>query len=143
MKIEELRKGEYSFGNGQGNPDGMQLVFEVGPQGAETILNIKEKFQGWPGVSHGGIVATALDEAMGHAVTGATNVYSMSVELEVFYLAPVPTGQDLKLLGRVDAIDERKVSTSGEIRQIQDGMLLARSRGLYITVKGRQEELGK
>ena len=141
IKIEELRRGEKSFGNGQDNPDGMRLKFEVTPEKAETILHVEAKFQGWPGVCHGGIVATALDEAMGHSVSGATGSYSMSAELEVFYLAPVPTMRDLKLTGRVESIDGRKVVTSGEIKQ--DDVILAHARGLYITVKGREEDLGE
>lgn len=140
-KVEELTHDTFSFGHGQDNPDGMRMQFEYDENGARTIVNIAEKFQGWPGIAHGGIVATCLDEAMGHAVAGRMRSFSMSVELEVFYLAPTMTKEDLLLEGKVVAMEDRKISTVAELRRKCDNTLLAHAKALFIMVKGGEEEL--
>ncbi len=140
-KTENLKKSSHGFGNGQDNPDGLHLKFEVSPELAKAIINIDGKFQGWPGIAHGGIIATCLDEAMGHAVGGALGSYSMTAELEVFYLAPTKTNEELLLTGRVVSVEGRKVSALGELRRAADNELLARGKALYILVTGREEDL--
>ena len=140
-KIEKLRQDNYGFGHGQENPHGLRLLFTITPPQATVAAQIADKFQGWPGVAHGGIVATILDEAMGHAVFGTTDSYCLLAELEVFYLAPVMTSQALLITGRVEKTDARKINAIAEIRRQDDHTLLAHSRGLYILVKGREDDL--
>lgn len=140
-KIEQLVHDDNSFGHGRSNSDGLGLKFEVTPAGAATEIRIADKFQGWPGVVHGGIVATCLDEAMGHAVTGKMRSYSMSVELEIFYLAPTMTNEEIVVTGKVAHVDGRKINTVSELRRKSDNALLAHGKALFILVKGEEEKL--
>jgi acyl-coenzyme A thioesterase PaaI-like protein len=139
QKIESLIPTDYNFGHGKTNPHGLRLNFSITEQGATTQTNIDSKFQGWPGIVHGGITATMLDEAMGCSVYGKLQSFSVSAQLQVTYLAPVMTGEDLLVAGKVVAIDGRKISASAEVRRIKDNSLLAEGNGLFITVKGSEQ----
>jgi acyl-coenzyme A thioesterase PaaI-like protein len=138
QKIESLTPTDNNFGHGNRNPHGLQLNFAVNEHGASAQTNIDSKFQGWPGIVHGGITATMLDEAMGHSVYGALDSFSVSAQLQVTYIAPVMTGENLLITGKVVGIDGRKISTKAELRRVKDNALLAEGKGLFITVKGNE-----
>ena len=64
-----VRHHDLCFGCGQANLFGIQLELEpVGDGGVAGRFFLKQDHQGPPGVGHGGIVATALDEAMALSV---------------------------------------------------------------------------
>ncbi|MDJ0107482.1 PaaI family thioesterase, partial [Rhodococcus erythropolis] len=56
------------FGCGDDQPAGMAMSFRAG-DGLEVTgrLEVAKKYQGGPGVIHGGILSTAFDEAQGMA----------------------------------------------------------------------------
>ena len=139
MKIETLAGDGKAFGSGPDNPHGPHLQFELDEQGARGFVTFQDKFQGWPGMVHNGLLVLGLDDAMFFATVNATDSYSMSVELKLSMEQPVLVNEPLIIKAWVDKIDERKVYTKGEIRRGQDNSLLARGQGLYILVKGREE----
>ena len=61
-----LVDNNYCFACGKENPDGLQLEFKYSEDGSkvETTYIPPEKFQGWKGIVHGGIITTLLDEIM-------------------------------------------------------------------------------
>ena len=64
-----LIDNNYCFACGSKNPDGLKLEFKYSDDGskAETTYIPPEKFQGWKGIVHGGIITTLLDELMAKA----------------------------------------------------------------------------
>ena len=56
------------------------------------------EYQGGPGFVHGGIIATLLDEVMGK-VSRFRNVRTVTAELHVEYLRPVPVDEDIVVEG--------------------------------------------
>lgn len=108
---------------GPDNPDGLKLSFSFVDSQAQTSLSIPARFQGWQGIIHGGIVATLLDEVMAKAVRFAGH-QAVTVDISVQYKKPTPADVPLRLSGRVTDIQRRIVSTEGELRA-QDGGLLA------------------
>jgi acyl-coenzyme A thioesterase PaaI-like protein len=55
------------FGCGQDNPIGLKMKFEPDGKGIKAIFTADERYQGWPGYLHGGIVGCLLDEVMSNA----------------------------------------------------------------------------
>jgi len=86
------------------NPVGLKLkIYQVEPGVIESTYCAPEHFQGYPGVLHGGIVATILDEMSGRAHMGedpAASRFMFTARLEVKYRQNVPVGQPLKIIGR-------------------------------------------
>ena len=63
----------HCFVCGLENPVGLRLrIYQTAPGEIETTFTAPAHFQGYPGVLHGGIIATILDEIAGrsHMTTG-------------------------------------------------------------------------
>lgn len=124
------------FGCGQANPSGLRLEFFLAGDGSVVSLpTVPDSFEGPRGFLHGGIVATLLDEAMSKSVR-VKGFTAMTRHLEVEYLRPVPSGAPIRLEGRAVQSDGRKHHTEARILDA-GGTVLAKSKGLFIEVKGR------
>ena len=67
IKIKQPNS-RYCFVCGRENPYGLKMSFyEVEPGHALAEYTVPEHYQGYPGIVHGGIVATMLDETLGRA----------------------------------------------------------------------------
>jgi acyl-coenzyme A thioesterase PaaI-like protein len=121
----------YCFACGENNPIGLHLRFSYGEDSAETRFTPERVFQGYPGLMHGGLVATLLDEAMAHAVIAAHGP-AVTGDLHVRLRGRgVPIGQSLRLRGRVTGCRGRLVLTEATI-QDEAGTLLAQGEGKFM-----------
>lgn len=86
---------------GRDNVNGLGLSFyEVGPDEVAAEVVIPSHFEGYPGIVHGGIVASMLDEIAGRAVlVGDHEHFRLTAKLEIRYRKPVPSGELLRLRG--------------------------------------------
>jgi len=84
---------------GAQNPVGMELHFcACEDDGVEATLTVPERFQGYRGIVHGGIVASLLDAAMTHCVKTIGHS-AVTADLNVRYKHPVPIDTELALKG--------------------------------------------
>jgi len=135
-KLQPLAHGALNrcFGCGQANRTGLRLKFFVDEQ--QTIfcrVRLARRFEGPPGHAHGGVIATLLDEAMSKA-NRQFGVLAMTRQMEVEYLKPVPLGTALVLTGRHVKASGRVHPCEAELAN-EDGVVLARAKGLFIEVK--------
>ncbi len=65
-------------------------------------FRLDKRYTGPPGHSHGGIIATILDEAMGK-VNKLRHVVAVTSEMTVNYLKPVPLNQPLRVESREES----------------------------------------
>jgi acyl-coenzyme A thioesterase PaaI-like protein len=103
---------------GVSNPVGLRLAFYEGEPGKVVAdWTPSERYQGYPGVVHGGIVASALDEAAGRTVMSATAPrFMVTVSLSVKYRLPVPVGETLRLSGELIRDFGRLAHARAELR---------------------------
>ncbi len=110
----EIVDDGHCFICGKENPIGLKAEFTVDPQRrrAETRVRIGEEFQGWQGITHGGIISALLDEICAQACIccGFTVVTS---EMKLRYRAPVPTGSVVTAIGEVVGERRRLVDVKG------------------------------
>jgi uncharacterized protein (TIGR00369 family) len=112
-------------------PHGLRLAFAYPEAGrAETELVIPERFSGWERLTHGGLLATLLDEAMAHACISREG-NAVTVELTVRFLKPVEVGQSVRVSGRVLEVKGRVVETEAEVLGPQ-GQAVAKARGRFL-----------
>ena len=109
---------------------------------------VPDRFEGFPGIVHGGIVASMLDEMLSRAgLIGDHDRLGMTAKLDIRYRAPVPTGELLTLFARVVNRKGRILFSQAELR-LPDGKLAAEAKGMMIdiddeTLEGLDlEELG-
>ena len=87
-------------------------------------------YEGPPGCVHGGFIAAAFDEVLGF-VQGMSGESGFTGTLTVRYRSPAPLHRELRLVGEIVGVSERKIFTEG--RLLADGLLCAESEGLFIT----------
>jgi uncharacterized protein (TIGR00369 family) len=110
------------------NPIGLKMALynDLDNQQVVSTVSVPDHFQGYPGVVHGGIVATILDEVAGRAslITGNDDDLMVTVKIEVKYRQPTPTQTPLTVVGRLTQRGRTRARAYGEIR-LPDGSVTA------------------
>jgi len=122
------------FGCGEANSAGMHLPFSRDDAGRRVVgeFRLEERYQGAPGIVHGGIVALVLDEALSK-VSKFFGLRAVTAELHVEYLRPVRTGQDLRVEAGNERCEGAHLYHFGEIRD-SHGRVLARAKGRFVAI---------
>lgn len=120
---------------GVSNPCGLHLrFFDVEPGVVISEVILPEKFEGYPGVVHGGIIAAMLDEAAGRSQMGKENPRFMyTARLEIRYRKNVPVGKPLTLVGRAGESKRRTAKATSAIYDA-DHNLLAEADALMVDI---------
>ncbi len=116
------------------NPIGLKLkIYEVEPGLIETTYTPPEQFQSYPGILHGGIVATMLDEISGRSLMGDPSEprFMYTAKLEIKYRKNVPIGKPLRVVGKAGKSKGRVAEAWAGIYD-QEGSLLAEANSLLI-----------
>ena len=113
---------------GRENQTGLNMSFyETSPGEVVAEYTVAEEYQGYPGVVHGGIVASMLDEASGRSQMGpGPSRFMFTAQLSIRYRKPVPIGKPLRILGHAGESKGRIAKATGEIFG-PDGALLAQA----------------
>jgi len=101
--MKKQPNSRHCFICGLENPIGLKLkIYEIEEGVIETTFTAPAHFQGYPGVLHGGIVASILDEISGRALMGdpASPRFMFTGKLEVKYRKNVPIGKPLRIIGK-------------------------------------------
>lgn len=125
----------WCLGCGIDHPGGLHMRVVAGPHmDMLCSLEIGQFHQGAPGLAHGGMIATAMDEAMG-VLNRLLGVPAVTVHLEVDYRRPVPVGTLLHIRTEIVGQWGRKVYTQGEARlDAPDGPLAVSAAALFLQV---------
>jgi acyl-coenzyme A thioesterase PaaI-like protein len=126
----EIAARRYCFGCGDLNPAGLKLEFRFEGNKAVADFLPQKRHQGYPGLMHGGVTSTALDEAMGWAMYGL-GVWAVTGKMEVKFRQPLPLHQKATVSGEVIRNRGRWLEVRGEIRG-EGGRLMAESYGLFM-----------
>jgi acyl-coenzyme A thioesterase PaaI-like protein len=122
------------------NPIGLKVIFEEEGKRVWAKFTPREEHQGFPGILHGGLSGTLLDEVMGRCLmVGGEERWMLSAKLEVRYRKPIPIGEPLTIMGEVVRDRGRLIETRGEIR-LSDGSLAAEAKGRYIQTPQEMRE---
>ncbi len=125
----------WCFGCGEDHPTGlhMEITAEEGLR-VSGLFRVTEHHQGAPGLAHGGVLSTALDEILGSlnwllaspAVTG---------RLECDFRRPVPVGTTLHVDAEVVGVKGRRVFTRATGRlDVPDGVVAVRAAAIFVQV---------
>jgi uncharacterized protein (TIGR00369 family) len=118
---------------GKANPRGLQLDLYFADGRVETRFRIPEYAQGFPGAAHGGILCTVLDEVMAWAAIETTGRFYVTGEMNVRFLAPAATGDEIFARGEIADDKRRYLVCRGEVNGA-DGTVLAKAEGKFFPV---------
>ncbi|HEX5827470.1 MAG TPA: PaaI family thioesterase [Candidatus Limnocylindrales bacterium] len=119
------------FACGSLNAHGLHLVLHAGGGACWTEVTLDERFQGWDGIAHGGIVCTILDEVMAWALVD-NDVWGVTARMNVDFKRPVPIGRRVRGEGRVREARRRVIYAEGVLRDAEDGTELARAEATFV-----------
>lgn len=89
------------FGCSPTHPIGMHLTFEVGEGVVRTRFVPPDRYQGPPGILHGGLVMTLADELAAWTVIGLRERMGFTASVEGRLLRPVRVGVEVVGEGRI------------------------------------------
>ena len=120
---------------GADNNKGLHLTITYPEKGsAETSLKIPDYFSGWKKMTHGGFLATILDEIMAHACAGISQ-RAVTAEMTVRYQKTVEIGTNIRAVGKVQEARGRVLNTRGWIYD-EEGTVAAEATARFIATTG-------
>ena len=131
------REANGCFGCGEANPAGLKLAFTKTGDRVEAHAAFGLDHAGWERVVHGGVVAAALDEAMGWAMSLLVGKNGVTISLNVRYRRPVEVDRRLVLSARVKEETATRVLLEAEITDEQ-GRRLASAEGEWVPVRANR-----
>ncbi len=123
----------WCFGCGSENEHGLGIRPHF--DGAKVVgeLDFAKRFQGGPGVVHGGAAAAFFDDLMGFVMI-AHQRPAVTAKLEMNYLRPIPLGMTLRAEAWLTAQEGRKMWAES-VGFDTDGNTYVEARALFIPIK--------
>lgn len=107
----------------------MKLRFDQVGDEVTATFTPDHRHSGWTGVVHGGILATALDEAMAY-VLYFMGVKALTARMEVRYRHAAREGDRLSVVAR--KVSEARRLVDVEARLLRDDTVLAEASGRFM-----------
>lgn len=122
------------FACGAQNPIGLHLVFSEVDGMIVTEYTPGPEVAGFPGVVHGGILATLLDEALNRTAVREQR-WLMTGKLDIRYRQAAPVGRRLRITARTLSSRKRMVQAAGEIRLADEPeTVIAEAEGVFLPI---------
>jgi uncharacterized protein (TIGR00369 family) len=129
------------FACGTLNVHGLHLELHAADDRCWVELTLPERFEGWEGIAHGGIVATLLDEVMAWALIDH-DLWGVTARMSIDFKRPVPIGRLIRAEGWVVSVRRRLVEAEGVVVDGRDGTALAHGTATYLGApEARKDEL--
>ena len=119
-------------------PAGLGLRFSAEPPGVVAVFRPRPEHRGAPGLLHGGLAATCLDETMAAVGYVLDGVHLVTATLELKYRRPVPIdGRPLRAEAwRDNPAPRRRQRLRGRLL-LADGTVAVEATGIFVQVPTR------
>ncbi len=97
-------------------------------------FTVTDDHQGAPGLTHGGLLALALDEVLG-GLAWMLQTPMVTGRLQTEFARPVPVGSTLALAATVDGVAGRRIFSRAVARDAESGLVLARAFAVFVAVE--------
>ena len=129
--METLPSYKNCFGCGKENRYGLRIQFFADRDVVRGTFRPRDFLCGYPGILHGGILASVADEVMWWAASWKRATSCVTVEINVKYLKPAPVDKEFELTAQVKGEKKRIVEVEGEVRD-KGGQVYAAAWGKYL-----------
>ena len=130
---ERPRAANKCFVCGPDNPIGLHLAFRLEDGECRSEFTPGENHQGYPGVIHGGMLYSVLDDVMANwlYLQGAR---AYTARCEIRYKRPAREGEKLTLIGRPTARKRKLVEMEGVATRASDGKVVATAAATFVVI---------
>jgi acyl-coenzyme A thioesterase PaaI-like protein len=134
-RYERQPNSQTCFVCGVANPFGLKLRFyTITDTEVETRIYLEDNYQGYPGIAHGGIIATILDETMGRAMLGTDPERLMVTgKMEIRYRQSIPLETEIVVRGRI-LKDRIRIAQAEAQAILPDGTVAVEALGTLVMV---------
>lgn len=133
----KLPNSRNCFACGMENPIGLKLQFYADPKvdgGIVGEYTVPQVYEGYPGIVHGGVISTIMDEAVSRVfMLQDHNRFMYTARLTTKYRKHVPVGQRLHITG-VALKDRGRVAEARAAIHDIHGELLAEGEALMVAL---------
>ncbi len=124
--------GYRCFGCDPANPYGLKIKIFADEKTGEVFTRIKaqDHFSGFPGILHGGIQCTLIDEIAFWAMFDRVKKIGVTANIQMDFLKTVNTSSLLEVRGKIDNIKGRNVLVNVDII-VENKEVCTRGRVIY------------
>ncbi|MCW5873337.1 MAG: hypothetical protein KIS88_01690 [Anaerolineales bacterium] len=135
--LQKLPNSKNCFACGMENPIGLKLEFYADPDvenGVVGAYTVPQVYEGYPGIVHGGVISTIMDEAVSRVfMLKDHNRFMYTARLTTKFRKHVPVGQPLRITG-VAVKDRGRVAEARAAIYAASGELLAEGEALMVAL---------
>lgn len=136
-------EGQPCFGCAPEHPFGFRLRFAVDGDEVVTRFTPGERYQGPPGIMHGGLVGTLADEIGAWTVLGLLERFGFTASMQMKLLRPVRIGAEVEGRGRITRASARVVHVEVHLTQGGASCLTATLAFAILDRAGAENLLGR
>ena len=131
MKLSDNNR---CFGCGKENPLGLKIAFTLDRENKaiKGEFTPRPEYQGYQGITHGGIIATLLDEAMVR-LAFELGIYTVTAWMEIRYTSPLATGEKVYVSANITKEGKKLLEATAEVTD-SSGTCIAKARGKLMRV---------
>lgn len=133
----ELKSYPNCFGCGSDNPIGLKLTYKLEDETVTAKFIPLEEHQGWPSITHGGIVASLLYEVMEN-YSYQNGIVAMMRGMETNFRRPISTGKTVTARSWLVEESGRKMTVAGSLTD-EDNVLLAQGQAELLVLSDEQK----
>ncbi|HPM03990.1 MAG: PaaI family thioesterase [Candidatus Cloacimonetes bacterium] len=116
---------------GQDNPIGLKLNFQYNENTAWCFWETHSDYEGYPGIIHGGIISTLLDEVMAKTILSGGQT-AVTTELNIKYKKPALVNKKYKVTGTILYQKKRMIECSAIMSEADDDKhIIAEAKATY------------
>ena len=131
MVLQHIRE---CFGCGADNAVSLGVVHSAMDEGVESRVRFGREHQGAPGLVHGGLLATFLDETMG-AIPVEVPFTRVTAEMHLRYRRPTPIGTELVCRARAGDVSSGRYTVDATIVDAAaPDVVLVEGRATYVVL---------
>ena len=127
-----ILEGHDCFACGTNNPIGLKLDFYRQGSSICSDVILSRNHVGWQNMAHGGIISTLLDEVMSWTVIYFKKVFSVTRQIQVRYLRPVPVEVPVTVKGTITSDSKARSCQAEAILLDSKGKILAKGKGEFV-----------
>jgi uncharacterized protein (TIGR00369 family) len=139
LSYQDFRiRPHHCFACGELNEIGLHLSLKFAPRRCHVDLTVPDRFEGWEGLVHGGIVTTILDEVMAWALIEQDS-WGVTARMSVQFHRPVLVGRAIRAEGWIVESRRRIQRTAGRVIDAESGLELTTAEATYVAATDAQK----
>ncbi len=126
------------FGCGGENPHGLRLEMKIAGDRLSAEFTPATHHQGWPGITHGGVISALLYEVMENW-TYLHGIVTMMRSMDTRFISPAQVGRTIHAVSWLELREGREIYVAAKLES--EGKTVAEGRATLVELNRRKRQL--